>query len=136
MSITTDLMDFPQKSNRSFFIGERGKGVYKKVCVEPILISLSPILIEFVMILVSPPHRHPLMICHQLMQSEYTYTIFIIYHYQECVYLNWQTAQTLMRRCLYMFLFPMHSACSTGVYFEFETSYAPDRPIQYNEGLI
>ena len=28
MSITTDLMDFPQKSDRSFFIVERGKGVY------------------------------------------------------------------------------------------------------------
>ena len=27
MSITTDLMDFPQKSDRSFFIVERGKGV-------------------------------------------------------------------------------------------------------------
>ena len=31
MSITTDLMDFPQKSNRSFFIRERGKGV---ICYE------------------------------------------------------------------------------------------------------
>ena len=27
MSITTDLMDFPQKSNRSFFMRELGKGV-------------------------------------------------------------------------------------------------------------
>ena len=31
MSITTDLMDFPQKSDRSFFIRERGKGV--KTCM-------------------------------------------------------------------------------------------------------
>ena len=29
------------------------------VCVEPILSSLNPILTEFVMMLVSPPHRHP-----------------------------------------------------------------------------
>ena len=42
----------------------------QKVCVEPILISLNPILIEFVIMLVSPPHMHPLMICHQLTQSE------------------------------------------------------------------
>ena len=37
----------------------------QKLCVEPILISLNPIFAEFVMTLVSPHHRHPLMICHQ-----------------------------------------------------------------------
>ena len=42
----------------------------QKVCVEPILISLNPILIEFVMMLLSPHHMHPLMICHRLTQSE------------------------------------------------------------------
>ena len=38
----------------------------QNVCIEPILISLNPILTEFVMMLVSPP----LMIYHQLRQSE------------------------------------------------------------------
>ena len=36
----------------------------QNVCVEPILISLNPILTNFVMMFVSPPHRH------HLMQSE------------------------------------------------------------------
>ena len=31
----------------------------QNVCVETILISLNPILTEFVMMFVSPPHRHP-----------------------------------------------------------------------------
>ena len=31
----------------------------QNVCVRPILIYLNPILTEFVMMLVSPPHRHP-----------------------------------------------------------------------------
>ena len=54
-----------------------------------LLISLNPILTEFVMMLVSPPHRHR----HQLMQSEWgpwSYTFFIIYHYQESVHLGKQ----------------------------------------------
>ena len=50
----------------------------QNVCVEPILIPLNPILIEFVMMLVSPPHRHPLIIYHQLMPEH-----FINYHYQK-----------------------------------------------------
>ena len=56
----------------------------QKVCIEPILISLNPILTEFVMMLVSPPHRHPLMICHQFMESEWgpDHIYFIIHHYQ------------------------------------------------------
>ena len=45
--------------------------LYKNVCIEAILIALNPILAEFVMILlISPPHRHPLRIYHQLIQSE------------------------------------------------------------------
>ena len=39
------------------------------MCVELTLISLNPILIEFVM-MVSLPRMHPLMVCHQLTQSE------------------------------------------------------------------
>ena len=42
----------------------------QNVRVEPILICLNPILTEFVMMLVSPPHWHPLIIYHQLTQSE------------------------------------------------------------------
>ena len=45
-------------------------GFVQNVCVEPILISPNPISTEFVMMLVSPPHMHPLVICHQLRQSE------------------------------------------------------------------
>ena len=39
-------------------------------CVRTMFISLNPILTVFVMMLVSSPHRHPLMIYHQLTQSE------------------------------------------------------------------
>ena len=41
-----------------------------KACVEQIFIPLNPILTEFVMMLVSPFHRHPLTFCHQSTQSE------------------------------------------------------------------
>ena len=40
------------------------------VCEDAILISLNPILADFVMIFISPHQRHPLRIYHQLMQSE------------------------------------------------------------------
>ena len=39
--------------------------------------------------------------------------------------LSWHTAKTLGLRCLYTFLFRMHSASTTSAYIEFETSYAP-----------
>ena len=76
----------------------------QSVYVEPILISQNQILTEFVMMLVSPLHRHPLMICYHLTQNDYT----ILYNLplpRMC--LSWQTALTLMRRlwvnavCLY-----------------------------------
>ena len=36
--------------------------------------------------------------------------------------------------CLYIFPFLMHSACSTGAYFEFESSYAPVS--EYDQGML
>ena len=59
---------------------------------------------------------------------KYIYTIFIIYHFQESVILANSTdpdetsrfaASHFGIRCLYMFLFRMHSACTTMAYFEF-----------------
>ena len=50
----------------------------QNVCVEPILISLNQILTEFVTMLVSP--------FDDLSLND----IIIIYHYQDCVYLDKQ----------------------------------------------
>ena len=76
-----------------------------------------------VMMLVSPHHRHPHMICHQLTKREWgawSITVFFcrFYHYQDCVYLkanNGDNDETprfatshLGLLCLYMFLFRMH----------------------------
>ena len=109
----------------------------QKLCIEPLLISLNPILTEFVMMLVSPPNRHPLMICHQLTQSEWepdhiqflsstiTKSVFILANSTDPDETLHFAASHLGLRYLYMFLFRMHSACSTSADFEFETSYCP-----------
>ena len=86
----------------------------QNVCAEPILISLNPILTESVMMFASPYHRHPVK------------KGLIIFFYNlplPRVCISWQTVQTLMRRrvlrrliwvyAVYLFLFRMHSACST-----------------------
>ena len=62
------------------------------VCVEPILISLYPILTDFVMMLVSPL----LMIYHQSTQSGRIRFLYNLPLPRVCLY--WQTVQTPMRR--------------------------------------
>ena len=62
---TKNMGRFYHSSDGSFMLCVRN------LCMEPILNSLSPILTEFVMMLVSPLHWHPLMICHQSTQSEW-----------------------------------------------------------------
>ena len=63
------IVVFPDHTHLLFCTKHMGRFYYnsnrflmlcvQNVCVEPILISLNPILTEFVMMLVSPPHRHP-----------------------------------------------------------------------------
>ena len=68
----------------------------QNVCIEPVLIFLNPILTELVM-MVSPHHRHPLMICYQLSQGEWPNFCNLPL---PRVCLSWQTTQTLMR-CMF-----------------------------------
>ena len=65
----------------------------QNVCVEPILMSLYPILREFVMMFVSPHHRHPPI------------------NALPRVSLSWQTANTLMRRRVLRRLIWVYAAC-------------------------
>ena len=85
----------------------------QNVCVEPILISLYAILTEFVMMLVSPPHMHPLMICHQRKVNEGL--IIYMYNFNNLplprVCLSWQTAQTLMRCRILQHLIWVYTVC-------------------------
>ena len=98
----------------------------QNVCAEPILISLNPTLTEFVMMLVSPPHRHLLMIYHQLrpdhiriLESTITKRVLILTNRADPDETPHFASSHPGLRCLYMFLFSIHSACSTNVYFEF-----------------
>ena len=85
--------------------------------VEPILISQNPILTEFVMMFVSPPHRHPTINAKWLRAWSYLPL--------PRVCLSWQIAQTLMRRRVLWRLISVYAvcicsfSCSTGATLNF-----------------
>ena len=78
------------------------------MCVKPILISLNPTC-EYMMMLVSPPYRHPMKIYHQMRAWSYLPLP------KEC--LSCQTAQTLMRHRILRHLISVYAVCICSLYW-------------------